>query len=105
METIKYFHCHLSAREPRVAVFQRTGAAMAAVLEPSASIEGLVRYQRREASGEALRQSYNAAFEELGLNWHFDAATFARLPSHDRSGLRHYIEREHAHLLRAYDAE
>jgi hypothetical protein len=58
-----------------------------------------------DASAEAHRQAYNAAFEELGLNWHWDPATFARLPAHGREGVRAYLQSEHPHLLRAYDAD
>jgi hypothetical protein len=54
---------------------------------------------------EAHRDAYNAAFEELGLNWHWDAATFARLPAHGREGVRQYLQNEHPHLLRAYGAD
>ncbi|MBC5767681.1 hypothetical protein [Ramlibacter albus] len=35
------------------------------------------------------------ALEELGLDWHWDAS----------EPVRQYIEREHPHLLRAYDAD
>ncbi len=54
---------------------------------------------------ETHRQAYNAAFEELGLNWHWDAVTFACLPAQGRDGVRAYLESEHPHLLRAYDAD
>ncbi len=54
---------------------------------------------------EAHRQAYNAAFEELGLNWHWDPVTFACLPATGRDGVRAYLETEHPHLLRAYDAD
>jgi hypothetical protein len=54
---------------------------------------------------EAHRQAYNAAFEELGLNWHWDRITFACLASPDRDGLRTYLQNEHPHLLRAYEAD
>jgi hypothetical protein len=54
---------------------------------------------------EAHREAYNAAFEELGLNWNWDAATYARLPGAGAQGLRAYLEREQAHLLRAYEAD
>lgn len=57
------------------------------------------------ALAEAHRQAYNAAFEELGLNWHWDPVTFACLPAHGRDGVRAYLESEHPHLLRAYDAD
>ncbi len=54
---------------------------------------------------EIVRQAYNAAFEELGLSWHWDAVTFSRLPAAGREGLRRYIEREQSHLLSAYEPE
>lgn len=57
----------------------------------------------REA--EAHRQAYNAAFEELGLSWHWDRKTYEALPEAAPEGLRAYLEQEHAHLLRAYDAD
>ena len=50
------------------------------------------------------RHAYNAAFEELGLSWHWDAATYDRLQA-DGRGVRSYLETEQAHLLRAYDAD
>jgi hypothetical protein len=45
--------------------------------------------------------AYHAAFEELGLSWRWDPATWGGGPD----GLRAYVEKEHAHLLRAYDAD
>ena len=54
---------------------------------------------------EMHRQAYNAAFEELGLSWNWDSVTYACLPAAGRDGLRGYIEREQAHLLRAYNAD
>lgn len=58
-----------------------------------------------DPSAEAHRQAYNAAFEELGLNWHWDPDTFAHLPAHGREGVRSYLQEHQAHLLRAYDAD
>ena len=58
-----------------------------------------------DQTAEAHRQAYNAAFEELGLNWHWDPVTFAGLPAHGRDGVRAYLQSEHPHLLRAYDAD
>lgn len=58
-----------------------------------------------DRSTEAHRQAYNAAFEELGLNWHWDPVTFACLPAPGREGLRAYLQKEQAHLLRAYEAD
>jgi hypothetical protein len=54
---------------------------------------------------EAHRQAYNAAFEELGLSWHWDPVTYACLPAEGPEGLRADLEKEHAHLLRAYEAD
>jgi hypothetical protein len=58
-----------------------------------------------DADTEAHRQAYNAAFEELGLSWHWDRVTYACLPAQGAQGLRAYLEQEHAHLLRAYEAD
>lgn len=54
---------------------------------------------------DAHRHAYNAAFEELGLPWHWDGATFSRLQERGREGVRTYLETEQAHLLRAYEAD
>lgn len=53
---------------------------------------------------ESQRHAYNAAFEELDLPWHWDAATYQRLIGHG-CGVRRYLETERAHLLRAYDPD
>ena len=58
-----------------------------------------------DQADECQRHAYNAAFEELGLNWHWDAVTFACLPARGPQGVRAYLEKEQSHLLRAYDAE
>lgn len=57
------------------------------------------------AADQTRRHAYNAAFEELGLSWHWDAATYARLQAHGRDGVRIYLEAEQSHLLRAYEAD
>ncbi|HKB53535.1 MAG TPA: hypothetical protein VKD22_05990 [Ramlibacter sp.] len=59
----------------------------------------------QQQAADAHRQAYNAAFDELGLNWHWDRVTYACLPGAGREGLRRYIEQEHPHLLRAYEAD
>ncbi len=56
-------------------------------------------------AAEAHRHAYNAAFEELGLTWYWDAATYARLQAHGRDGVRVYLETEQSHLLRAYESD
>jgi len=58
-----------------------------------------------DPGAEAERHAYNAAFEELGLSWHWDPHTFARLQGRGRERVRLYLEAEHAHLLRAYEAD
>lgn len=47
--------------------------------------------QQQTRAGER----YTLAFAELGLDWHWDG----------REPVRAYIEREHPHLLRVYDAD
>ncbi len=55
---------------------------------------------------EAQRHAYNAAFEELDLPWHWDAATYQRLVGAGQGcGVRRYLETERPHLLRAYDPD
>ena len=60
---------------------------------------------KSDQSGEAHRHAYNAAFEELGLSWHWDEATYGRLQARGRDGIRSYLEDEQPHLLRAYEAD
>lgn len=57
-----------------------------------------------DANVEAERHAYNAAFEELDLPWHWDAATYECLLGHG-CGVRRYLETERPHLLRAYDPD
>ena len=53
------------------------------------------------------RNGYNVAFCELGLEWHWDSSTYAKLQSiaQGKGCVRHYLETHQAHLLRAYDAD
>jgi hypothetical protein len=57
-----------------------------------------------EIDADRTRQAYNSAFEELGLPWSWDRATCASLPP-GADGVRQYLEREHPHLLRAYEPD
>ncbi len=53
-------------------------------------------------------EAYNAAFYELGLRWHWDGATFAGLQpcgAEPQDRLRHYLQTQQPHLLRAYDLD
>ena len=58
-----------------------------------------------DTSSEAHRHAYNTAFQELDLDWYWDAHTFSRLRPYGRAGLRSYLENEQPHLLRSYDAD
>lgn len=53
---------------------------------------------------ELHRQAYNSAFDELGLAWHWDRATYATLPDGPQR-VRAFVEHEHPHLLRSYEAD
>lgn len=57
--------------------------------------------------GEADRNAFNAAFDDLGLRWHWDSETYRSLASIEceRARVARYLEGEQSHLLRAYDAE
>ena len=52
------------------------------------------------------RDAFNAAFRELGLRFHWDAATFQALRSigDDKQRVMRYLETHEPHLLKAYDA-
>lgn len=58
-----------------------------------------------DLQAQAHRQAYNAAFEELELNWSWDADLFAALRGPGPQAVRAYLEREQSHLLRAYEAD
>jgi hypothetical protein len=60
-----------------------------------------------EAAGEMHRHAYNAAFDDLGLAWHWDCETWRALNTAgvEEQSLRRYVETQHPHLLRAYDAD
>jgi hypothetical protein len=59
------------------------------------------------SQADAHRNAFNAAFHELGLSWHWDAARYQSVLCRDgeRDCLRAYLQQHQAHLLRAYDAE
>jgi hypothetical protein len=56
---------------------------------------------------EIERNAYNVAFCELGLEWYWDAKTYAtlRASSNENCHVRSYLETHQPHLLRAYDAD
>ena len=51
------------------------------------------------------RNAYNAAFYELGLGWHWDAATYDQLLPLDCKAerIRIYLQSHQSHLLNAYE--
>jgi hypothetical protein len=55
----------------------------------------------RNSPAQPQPAAYLAAFEELDLSWQWDPAIHGA----GREGLRAYLEREHPHLLRVYDAD
>lgn len=54
---------------------------------------------------ERDRNGYNAAFNELGLEWHWDERTYSELQSNlgGHNPVRAFVETRVPHLLRAYD--
>jgi hypothetical protein len=60
-----------------------------------------------DAEVDAQLCAYNAAFEELGLRFRWDAHTLMSLAAIDdeQQQIAAYIESHHAHLLTAYSAE
>ncbi len=60
-----------------------------------------------EDAADIHRNAYNAAFYELGLNWHWDTNTGDDLAggAGGRKRLQHYLETCQPHLLRAYEAD
>ncbi|MDE1179747.1 hypothetical protein [Paraburkholderia sp.] len=56
---------------------------------------------------DAQLVAFNAAFSDLGLRFRWDKETLDALNAFDcdASRVTAYIERHHAHLLKAYDAE
>jgi hypothetical protein len=64
-------------------------------------------YASTTAPHECERNAFNAAFEELGLCWHWDETTYAELQtiSAESERVRRYVESQHRHLLTVYDAD
>lgn len=58
-------------------------------------------------SGEVQRLAYNTAFRELGLRWHWDRADYdcQMCVESQRAHLRRYVENQHPHMLKVYEAE
>lgn len=60
-----------------------------------------------DETSETDRNAYNVAFGELGLEWHWDANTYNELRTigKQKEPVRTFLESQHPHLLRAYDAD
>ena len=54
------------------------------------------------AADEAARNAYNAAFSQMDIGWHWDAATYRELLADGGQPVRTFVERHRPHLLRAY---
>jgi hypothetical protein len=67
----------------------------------------MLQHRNPHDDHEIDRAAFNAAFQELGLRWHWDSQTYDALAAQscERSRVRAYLETEQAHLLRAYDAD
>ena len=68
-------------------------------------LNAMLDHVSTDPAAETDRHAYNAAFEELGLAWYWDAVTYERLQAHGGNGVRDYLETEQSHLLRAYQAD
>ena len=56
-------------------------------------------------ASEMHRHAYNVAFDSLGLSWHWESATYARLQDYGRDCVLTYLRAEQSHLLSAYEAD
>jgi hypothetical protein len=103
MDSIKNFDCYLSSP---ASTFPFKPVPTPVPTKPKETAMRQTRHLApTDSVAEAQRHAYNAAFEELNLSWHWDAATYAGVQARGRDGLRDYLQAEHAHLLRAYDAD
>jgi hypothetical protein len=57
--------------------------------------------------GDDILEAYNAAFEELGFDWHWDRLDGEDLLAiaDERERIEHYVRTRHPHLLKAYDPD
>ena len=58
-------------------------------------------------TSETLRNAYNAAFDELELDWHWGVSQFRELQHYadERSRMHAYLSSQQPHLLKVYDVE
>jgi hypothetical protein len=66
----------------------------------------------KSKSGRGARSNrdvdaYNAAFEDLGFEWHLDADEYDRLCTieGEENRIRAYLQAHHAHLLKVYELD
>ncbi len=64
------------------------------------------RHSHADPVLDAELAAYNLAFSELGLEWHWDPATYDRIrrAAGERPCVQAYVETECPHLLQAYDS-
>ena len=61
----------------------------------------------RNSPADPEVDAYNAAFDELGLSWHWDDAVMQQLAAipGERERIAEYLRRHHPHLLTAYPVD
>lgn len=71
------------------------------------TMEAVMTATAQALETDAEIDAYNAAFDELGLNWHWDRAVMQQLAAIpvESARIAEYLTRHQAHLLRAYPAE
>lgn len=60
----------------------------------------------KSEADEMDRNAYNAAIYELGFKWHLDSDAYESMVRHSSNAfeqVRHHLETQQPHLLRAYD--
>ena len=65
------------------------------------------RLNRPTTAEDAECAAFNAAFDELGIEWQWDPALYASLRSisDERERLTAYLREYQSHLLKAYDLQ
>lgn len=67
---------------------------------------GIIDQHIGDATERRHLSAFNAAFDELGLRWHWDAQIYHELRRHscEKERVRIYLQTHQPHLLTAYDA-
>jgi hypothetical protein len=66
-----------------------------------------MRHSTHPPAANVEVDAFNAAFDELGFEWHWDRATLAELGAiaGDKARVSAWVSRHHPHLLKVYDAD